>query len=78
MARHFAIRHLDWTDLVTETAVAVYMLVINNGYVALSQLNTQFYYIVVLDIGASFGWGFIDGFTYSIAQSIDRGRQTGC
>src|SRR5579872_2440754 len=76
MIRQFARRHLDISDLVTEAAAAVYMLVIINGYVALSQLNTQYYYIVALDIVASIGWGIIDGFTYSLGSSVDRGRQT--
>ena len=57
----------------TEAAVAVYMLVIINGYVALSQLNTQYYYIIATDIGAAAGWGFIDSFTYVVGQLIDRG-----
>jgi hypothetical protein len=71
----FAGKHLDFTDLITEAAVAVYMLVIINGYVALSQLNTEYYYIVTVDIGACIGWGLIDGFTYALGNSIDRGNQ---
>jgi len=66
---------MSLTDWVTEAAEAVYMVVIINGYVAISQLNTQFLYIVALDIGACLGWGFIDGFTYAIGNSIDRGKQ---
>ena len=75
MARRFARKHLGFRDLITEAAVAVYMLVIINGYVALSQLNTQFYYIVAVDISASIGWGLIDGFTNVIGSTIDRGSQ---
>ncbi len=51
------------------------MLVIINGYVSLSQLHTQFYYIIAVDLGASIGWGLIDGFTYVMAESIDRGTR---
>jgi hypothetical protein len=75
MARRFAKRNLSFTDLISEAAEAVYMVVIINGYVALSNLNTQFYYIIGVDIGACIGWGFIDGFTYAIGGSIDRGNQ---
>ena len=53
------------------TEAAVYMLVIINGYVQLSQLHTQFFYIVVA-VGAAVGWGLIDAFTYAIGQSISR------
>ena len=66
---------MSLTDWVTEAAEAVYMVVIINGYVAISQLNTQFLYIIAVDIGACLGWGFIDGFTYAIGNSIDRGKQ---
>jgi len=76
MARRFAKRHLDFTDLISEAAIAVYMVVIINGYVALSQLSTQFYYILAVDIGACVAWGFLDGFTYAIGGSIDRGQET--
>jgi len=75
MARRFARKHLDYTDIVTEAAAAVYMVIIINGYVSLSQLNTQFYYILAVDIGACLGWGFIDGFTYGVSGSIERGNQ---
>jgi len=75
LARRFARKHLGFRDLITEAAVAVYMLVIINGYVALSQLSTQYYYIVAIDIGASLGWGLIDGFTNLMGESIDRGNQ---
>ena len=51
------------------------MLVIINGYVALSNLHTQFYYIVAVDIGASIGWGLIDGFAYAMSEAIVRANQ---
>jgi VIT1/CCC1 family predicted Fe2+/Mn2+ transporter len=75
MARRFASKHLDYSDLVTESAIAVYMVIIINGYVSLSQLNTEFYYILAVDLGACLAWGFIDGFTYGISGSIERGNQ---
>jgi VIT1/CCC1 family predicted Fe2+/Mn2+ transporter len=75
MARRYARSHLDFIDLISEAAVAVYMVIIINGYVALSQLNTQFYYILAVDIGACIAWGFIDGFTNAIGGSVDRGNQ---
>ncbi|MFI5420514.1 MAG: hypothetical protein ACHQ1H_06065, partial [Nitrososphaerales archaeon] len=75
MARRFTREHLGLADLITESAVAVYMVVIINGYVALTDISTSFYYIVALDIGASLAWGLIDGFTSAIGTSADRGRQ---
>ena len=48
----------------------MYMLVIINGYVELSHLHTQFYYIVAVDIGALIGWGLIDGFAYALSDAI--------
>jgi VIT1/CCC1 family predicted Fe2+/Mn2+ transporter len=48
------------------------MVIIINGYVALSDLNTGFLYIVLVNIGACAGWGFIDGFIYAISSSIER------
>ncbi len=48
------------------------MVMIINGYVALSNLNTGFVYIVVVNLGACAFWGFIDGFIYSISKSIER------
>jgi len=74
MAR-LARKHLDFTDWITEAAEAVYMVIIINGYVALSQLNSGFVYIVAVNIGACIGWGFIDGFTYAVGGSIDRGKE---
>jgi VIT1/CCC1 family predicted Fe2+/Mn2+ transporter len=67
-------RYLSFTDRTGEIAFAVLMVIIINGYVALSDLNTGFVYIVAVNIGACFGWGFIDGFVYAISSSIDRNR----
>lgn len=55
-----------------EVAFAVLMVIIINGYVALSNLNTGFLYIVVVNLGACAGWGFIDGIIYAISSSIER------
>jgi len=67
-------KYLSFTDRTGEVAFAVLMVIIINGYVALSNLNTGFVYIVVVNIGACAGWGFIDGFVYAISSSIDRNR----
>jgi VIT1/CCC1 family predicted Fe2+/Mn2+ transporter len=48
------------------------MVMIINGYIALSKLNTGFLYIVLVNLGACASWGFIDGFIYSISESIER------
>ncbi len=50
------------------------MVIIINGYVALSDLNTGWTYIVTVNVGACLGWGMIDGFIYAISSSIDRNR----
>jgi hypothetical protein len=65
-------KYLSFTDRTGEIAFAVLMVIIINGYVALSDLNTGFVYIVLVNLGACFGWGFIDGFVYAISSSIDR------
>ena len=67
-----ASRYLSYTDRTGEIAFAVIMVIIINGYVALSNLNTGFLYIVAVNLGACGGWGFIDGFIYAISSSIDR------
>ena len=67
-----ASRYLSYTDRTGEIAFAVFMVIIINGYVALSNLNTGFLYIVAVNLGACGGWGFIDGFIYAISSSIDR------
>jgi len=74
-ARRFARKHLELTDLLSEAVEAVYMVVIIGGYVALSQLNTDYLYIVGVNIGACIGWGFIDGLAYVISNAVDRGTQ---
>jgi hypothetical protein len=48
------------------------MVVIINGYVALSNLNTGFVYIVTVNLGACLSWGIIDGMIYAISSSIER------
>ena len=48
------------------------MVVIINGYVALSKLDSGFAYIVLVNIGACFAWGTIDGLIYAISSSIER------
>jgi len=65
-------KYLAYTDRAGETAFAVFMVMIINGYVALSKLNTGFHYIVLVNLGACACWGFIDGFIYSISKSIER------
>ncbi|XES78236.1 MAG: hypothetical protein ACBZ72_05015 [Candidatus Bathyarchaeia archaeon] len=65
-------KYLSYTDRIGETAFAVVMVIIINGYVALSDLNTGFLYIVTVNIGACVSWGFIDGFIYAISSSIER------
>jgi hypothetical protein len=65
-------RYLAYTDRIGETAFAVIMVIIINGYVALSNLNTGFLYIVFVNLGACASWGFIDGFIYFISKSIER------
>ena len=48
------------------------MVIIINGYVALSDLNSGFTYIVVVNLGACTVWGIIDGLIYAISSSIER------
>jgi hypothetical protein len=76
LPRAGARNHLDFTDWISESAVAVYMVMIVNGYVALSQLNAGYTYIIAVDIWACVAWGFIDGFTYAVGNAIDRGSQS--
>jgi VIT1/CCC1 family predicted Fe2+/Mn2+ transporter len=61
-------------DLTAEIAFAVVMVVIINGYVALSDLNSGFVYIVVVNLGACSAWGTIDGLIYAVSSSIERNR----
>lgn len=72
MASKLSRRYLSFTDRTGEVAFAIIMVIIINGYVALSDLNSGFLYIVVVNIGACAGWGFIDGFIYAISSSIER------
>jgi VIT1/CCC1 family predicted Fe2+/Mn2+ transporter len=67
-----ASKYLSYADRTGEIAFAVIMVVIINGYVALSQLNTGFVYIVAVNIGACLAWGIIDGLIYTISSSIER------
>ena len=48
------------------------MVIIINGYVALSNLNTGFEYIIVVNFGACLAWGTIDGLIYAISSSLER------
>jgi len=48
------------------------MVIIINGYVALSKLNTGFIYIVIVNLGACLSWGLIDGLIYATSNSIER------
>jgi VIT1/CCC1 family predicted Fe2+/Mn2+ transporter len=72
MTSKLARKYLSFTDRIGEVAFAVIMVIIINGYVALSNLNSGFLYIVVVNIGACAAWGFIDGFIYAISSSIER------
>lgn len=65
-------KYLSFVDRVGEAAFAVFMVIIINGYVALSDLNTGFLYIVVVNLGACLSWGIIDGLIYAISSSMER------
>jgi len=67
-----ASKYLSYTDLTGEVAFAVIMIIIINGYVALSDLNTGFLYIVGVNLAACVGWGIIDGLVYAVSKSIAR------
>lgn len=67
-----ASKYLSYADRTGEIAFAVIMVIIINGYVALSDLNTGFVYIVVVNLGACWSWGIIDGLIYAISSSIER------
>jgi hypothetical protein len=67
-------RYLSFEDRTGEIAFAVLMVIIINGYVALSDLNYGFLYIVAVNLGACFGWGMIDGLVYAVSNSIERNR----
>lgn len=72
MVLFVASRYLSYTDRTGEIAFAVLMVIIINGYVALSDLNTGFTYIVAVNLGACLAWGIIDGLIYAISSSIER------
>lgn len=65
-------KYLSTVDRLGEAAFAVLMVIIINGYVALSDLNTGFLYIVVVNLGACFSWGVIDGLIYALSSSMER------
>ncbi len=65
-------KYLSHVDRVSEVAFAVLMVIIINGYVALSELNTGFMYIVTVNLGACLAWGTIDGLIYAISSSMKR------
>ncbi len=65
-------KYLSYADRTGEIAFAVLMVIIINGYVALSDLNTGFIYIVAVNLGACLSWGIIDGLIYAISSSIER------
>jgi hypothetical protein len=65
-------KYLSFADRTGEVAFAVIMVVIINGYVALSDLNSGFFFIVVVNLGACLSWGTIDGLIYAISSSIER------
>jgi hypothetical protein len=65
-------KYLSYADRTGEVAFAVVMVIIINGYVALSNLNSGFMYIVVVNLGACVSWGTIDGLIYAISSSIER------
>jgi hypothetical protein len=72
MPYSFPQKYLSFTDRTAEVAFAVYMVIIINGYVALSDLNTGYWYIVAVNLGACLGWGIIDGMLYFTSSSINR------
>lgn len=67
-----ASKYLSFADRTSEIAFAVMMVIIINGYVALSDLNSGFAYIVIVNLGACALWGIIDGLIYAVSSSIER------
>jgi VIT1/CCC1 family predicted Fe2+/Mn2+ transporter len=65
-------KYLSFADRTGEVAFAVIMVITINGYVALSNLNTGFVYIVEVNLGACLTWGIIDGLIYAISSFIER------
>jgi VIT1/CCC1 family predicted Fe2+/Mn2+ transporter len=72
LAFFLLLKYLSAVDRLGEAAFAVLMVIIINGYVALSDLNTGFLYIVVVNLGACLSWGAIDGLMYAISSSMER------
>jgi VIT1/CCC1 family predicted Fe2+/Mn2+ transporter len=67
-----ASKYLSYADRTGEIAFAMLMVIIINGYVALSELNSGFTYIVAVNLGACASWGIIDGLIYAVSSSIER------
>ncbi len=67
-----ASKYLSYADRTGEIAFAVMMVIIINGYVALTDLNSGFIYIVAVNLGACATWGIIDGLIYAVSSSIER------
>lgn len=65
-------KYLSYVDRIGEVAFAVIMVIIINGYVALSDLNSGFLYIVAVNLGACLSWGTIDGLIYALSSSMER------
>jgi hypothetical protein len=65
-------KYLSYVDRTGEAAFAVLMVIIINGYVSLSDLNTGFLYIIFTNLGACLSWGTIDGLIYAISSAMER------
>jgi hypothetical protein len=72
LTARLARRYLSEVDRIGETAFAVIMVIIINGYVSLSDLNTGFAYLVSVNLGACLAWGIIDGFIYALSNAMER------
>lgn len=70
-----AAKYLSYADRTGEIAFATLMVIIINGYVALSRLDTGFVYIVAVNLGACVSWGIIDGLIYAISSSFERNNK---
>jgi VIT1/CCC1 family predicted Fe2+/Mn2+ transporter len=69
---HLPPKYLSFADFTGEAAFAVIMVIIINGEVALSNLNSGFLYIVAANLGACLAWGVIDGLIYAFSGSLER------
>lgn len=65
-------KYLSFADFTGEAAFAVIMVIIINGEVALSNLDSGFLYIVAANLSACLAWGIIDGLIYAFSNSIER------